>query len=238
MLNRVVYFSLCLSMFNVTASEKFTFSTGLETIEQNISIQVLQEAYQKIGLTTAVLRFPNLRSLVTANSGYVDGEVSRISQINQRFKNLLQVPVVINYIEGYVFASRNTIPIKDWASLRGYKLVCVRGLLFVEQNLSLRSMPCAHVTRFSQAVNLLQKKRFDATVFPKLTGLKIIQDLQLNGVFMLDAQLIKVDLFHYLHKKHKAFLPSITATLRVMEESGRIAAIREEFITNNNLNGS
>lgn len=234
--NRIVFASLFMLIFNVSASENLVFSTGIEAAEQDISVQILTEAYQQIAHTIDVLHYPNLRSLVEANSGDVDGEVSRISHLNQRFENLLQVPVAINYIEGYAFSAQDDLQVDNWESLRAYKLVCVRGVQFVERNLCLHDIQCDQVTTFSQAVNLLQKRRYDIAVFPKITGLNMVKKNKARDVVIQGARLIKFDLYHYLHKKNKNILPKITAILQQMKASGRMVEIREGYMLAHNVN--
>lgn len=233
--NRIIFASLCLLILNVSASENLVFSTGQGVVEQEVSIQVINEAYQRIAQKFVVLQYPNMRSLVEANSGHVDGELSRISHIDQQFENLLQVPIAINSIEGYALWAQNIRQIVNWESLRGYKLVCVRGVQFVEQNLSLHNIHCDPVTTFSQAVNLLQRGRYDVAVLPKNTGLNAVKNNQAKDVYIQGERLIKIDLYHYLHKKNKIILPKITAVLQEMQGNGRISEIRAEYRLEHNL---
>ena len=227
---RNIYIILLLLTSVASAGENLVFSTGVDTLEQGISVKVIQEAYQLIDLDVDIIRYPNMRSLMKSNSGEVDGELSRISNINQKFKNLLQVPVEINYIDGYAFSAKKNLQVLDWESLRDFELVCVRGLLFVEKNLSSRNMQCYPVSTYSQAIDLLQKGRFDITVLPEITGLSIIKKNQAKDVYIQGNRLIRVDLYHYLHKKNKHILPKISAILHKMQTSGRIEEIRAEYV--------
>jgi ABC-type amino acid transport substrate-binding protein len=212
-----------------STGKNLVFSTGVDTLEQGVSVKVIHEAYQQMALKVDILRYPNMRSLVKSNNGDVDGELARINNINQQFKNLLQVPVVINHIDGYAFSAKENLQVSDWESLKEYELVCVRGLLFVEQNLSQRNMPCYQVSTYSQAINLLKIGRFDIAVLPEITALNIIEKNQAKNVYIQGKRLIRVDLFHYLHKKNKHILPKITAVLQEMRTSGRIEKIQEEY---------
>ena len=206
---RIFFAIILMATSFVSTGNNLVFSTGVDTLEQEVSGKVIHEAYQQIALKVDILSYPNMRSLMKSNNGEVDGELARISHINQRFKNLLQV--------------------SDWESLREYELVCVRGLLFVEQNLSQRNIPCYQVSTYSQAINLLKIGRFDIAVLPEITAISIIKKNNAKNVYIQGNRLIRVDLFHYLHKKNIHILPKITAVLQKMKTRGRIEEIRTEY---------
>jgi len=41
---------------------------------------------------------------------------------------------------------------------------------------------------------------------------------------------VKKDLFHYLHKKHLALLPKITAVIRSMKEDGELELLKAQYL--------
>lgn len=218
---------------SVSANDKMVFSTGKEATIQNISELVLIEAYDKIGYEIEVRRLPNARALFSSNCGDVDGEVSRVKGINRDFDNLIQIPVAINFLEGYAFSKKPSLEITNWESLRDYKLVCVKGVKFVEANLKKRNIDCYEVTFFTQAVKLLQVERFDTAVFPRINGISAIRDAKVQDIQPVGRPLIKAKLYHYLHKKHAKVATTIQAVFEEMEQCGRIAEIREDYISKN-----
>jgi len=215
------------------ANEKMVFSTGEGATIQDISELVLIEAYNKIGYDIEVKRLPNARALMSSNFGKVDGEVSRVKGINKKFVNLIQIPIAINFLEGYAFSKKSSLEITNWESLRKYKLVCVRGVKFVEANLNKRSIDCHEVTLFTQAVKLLQLDRFEVAVFPRINGISAIREAKLADIKPVGKPLIKTKLYHYLHKKNKNIVTKIQTVLEEMEQSGRIAEIRAEYFKKN-----
>jgi len=52
-----------------------------------------------------------------------------------------------------------------------------------------------------------------------------IQNVQIVG-----TRLIKIDLYHYLHKKNKHLVKKLQSVILEMEKSGRISEIREACI--------
>lgn len=215
------------------ANQKMVFSTGEGATIQDISELVLIEAYNKIGYDIEVKRLPNARALMSSNFGKVDGEVSRVKGINKKVVNLIQIPIAINFLEGYAFSKKSSLEITNWESLRKYKLVCVRGVKFVEANLSKRNIDCHEVTLFTQAVKLLQVGRFEAAVFPRTNGICAIRKANVLDIKPVGKPLIKTKLYHYLHKKNANMVIKIQTVLEEMEQSGRIAEIRVEYIEKN-----
>jgi hypothetical protein len=215
------------------AHEKMVFSTGEGATIQDISVLVLIEAYKKIGYDIEIRRLPNARALMSSNLGKVDGEVSRIKGINKKFTNLIRVPIAINFLEGYAFSKNPSLEITNWESLRKYKLVCVRGVKFVEANLSKHNIDCHEVTLFTQAVKLLQIDRFEAAVFPKINGICAIREAKVEDIKPVGNPLIKTKLYHYLHKKNSHRVNKIQMVLEEMEKSGRIAEIRADYTQKN-----
>jgi polar amino acid transport system substrate-binding protein len=219
---------------SVNANELLAFSAPKEGVIQDISANVLIEAYRKIGYDVKVKRFPNARSLVLSNNGDVDGEVSRIKGINKKHNNLIRIPITVNFLEGYAFAKKASILVTNWESLKEYNLLCVRGIKFVEFNLAKRNINCHHVTLFSQAVKMLQLGRYDVAIFPKISGISAIKKEKVKDVQAVGKPLIKIALYHYLHKKHKNIANAITTVLTEMEKKGRIKEIRDEYIRKHN----
>jgi polar amino acid transport system substrate-binding protein len=217
------------------ASETLVFSMAEESMIQDISAQVLVEAYNKIGYKVELKRFPNARSLFIANMGEVDGEVSRIKGLNKQFVNLRRVPVAVNILEARAFSKKTDTKITNWESLRKHKLLCVRGVKFIEANLAKRNIYCEDVTSFAQAVKILQWGRSDIAVLPKINGLNAIKEEKAQDVKVVGNQLITKELFHYLHKKHINIMAEIQVVLSEMEKSGRMAQIREEYLEKHTL---
>lgn len=228
-------FYLFLLLLPEMVNAEYIFSAPEEAAIQEISEQVLTEAYNNIGLKFSVKHFPNARSLLIANSGEIDGEVSRVEGLDKEFKYLIRIPVEINYIEGNSFVLNTNIKVSNWEDLRKYSLVCVNGIQFVRQNLQQLNINCNYVTAFSQALEMLQRGRVDIAVLPKINGVAAIKEAKATNISIIDQALIKMNLYHYLHKKNKEIIPALHSELIKMQANGRIAAIRKNYLENNGL---
>lgn len=201
---------------------------------QGISEEVLKEAYNKIGYDIKVEYIPNTRSLIMANSGNYDAEMSRVEGIDNKFKNMLRIPVPINYLEAYAFSKKN-ININDWKDLNKYSLGCVRGVKFIEQKLRNEKIDCSYVTFYSQIIKMLRFDRIEIAVIPRINGMNQIKEEKAKDIHLIEPALEKANLYHYLNKKHSEIAPKLKDVLLEMEKSGRIKEIREKFLLKNNL---
>lgn len=219
---------LACSLFAAPAqAEKLTLSAFEGSPGQDMSAVILQEAYASMGFEIEVRRYPGLRSLKTANEGYVDGELSRVRAFEKDYSNLVRVPVPVNYLAGTAFSKIEDLELRGWESLNGYTIGITRGMKFAERGTA--GMSIVYANSHKQLFQLLDKGRVDVAINPLVNGLAIIQQLKLEGVRALEPSLVHIDLYHYLHKRHAALVPQITATIQEMKASGRIDEIRGQF---------
>jgi ABC-type amino acid transport substrate-binding protein len=234
---KYVYISYLFSLlFSGVVKAEFIFSAPDDAAIQKVSEQVLTEAYGNIGSTFSIKFFPNARSLLIANSGELDGEISRIEGLEKKFINLVRIPVAINYIEANSFVLNSNVHItaSNWEDLRKYSLVCVNGVHFITQNLEKFKIECNYVTTFPQALEVLRLGRVDIAVLPKITGVALLKE-EANDIIMIDKPIITMNLYHYIHKKNKDIIPVLQAELIKMQASGRIESIRKHYLENNGL---
>ena len=231
---RIVTFflrSLCISVILASTglSATLTFSTSIDPIAK-ISITVLREAYQQLGFEIIIRKYPAQRSLVESNSGNTDGEVNRINGINRHYPNLLQVISPINYLEGVIFSFQKKPFNGTLAQCRNCLIGIRRGTKFAEKaTFGLRR---TIVNTNSQLFKMLDLERINMVLTSRTEGLLELKKLNLPLVHILSPPVIKTDLYHYLHKKHKNLLPKISKVLSQMGKEGCIEAIRSEYLNN------
>ena len=219
------------------ASSKLVFSTAEESAIQDISVQVLREAYAEIGYELEIVRTSNARSLMLANQGRTDGEVSRVQGIENEFSNLVRVPVTVNILDVRAFSKSPAVKVVNWEGLKGYRLICVKGSKLVERNLASREIECYFVTQFAQAINMLNAGRGDIAILPEVNGLQAIKHLNLPGIGMTESSLHRAGLYHYLNIKHQGLVAKINSALQRMQARGRIKQIRAEYLKSQQVGG-
>lgn len=201
-----------------------------ESFIQYLSAHVVTQAYKRIGYDVQIRELPNARALSESTSGNLDGEVSRIAGIELTHPDLLRIPIAVNKLEGIAFSSATDIDIKTWDDLRGYTIICVRGIKFVEQNLQERNINCSDTTYISQAIKMLEMKRGDILILPRLNGLKYLSEQAQTNIKPVSTALVELPLYHYIHKSNQRLYNDLLRELKSMEESGEIRRYREAFM--------
>jgi len=224
----IILLSLLTIKISIYAQDKLVLSRSYGPITM-ISERVVSEAYNRLGIQVQIEKFPSERSITESNNGKVDGEVSRISGIDDIYSNLIMVPVMVNWFDIVVFTKDIKSSVTGWDSLKPYTIGIKIGTKFAE--MGTKGMTVSPVSTSEQLFLMLDFRRTDVVVMSRVTGLFEIKQLQLQGIRILEPPLSKKKLYHYIHKKHKSIIPALTKVLQDMETEGRIEEIREQAIT-------
>ena len=193
--------------------------------------EVLREAYARAGLTVGRTLLPGVRSLRSSNGGETDGEMGRVAGIEDRYPNLVRVPVVVMRTEIVAFALRATevwAP-GGWGDLLPYEVAIPRAILIIEKRALEHGLNFRKLDTVDQMMRTLLKGRYQVAVTDKYKALVTLAGLRREGVSvdaieMLSPPLITVNLYHYLHRKNFRLLPRLTKALEAMEGEGIIEA--------------
>ncbi len=213
---------------HAAAQNRLVLVTPPNTVDTVISEVITREAYNRIGITVKIKKYPGERALRLANAGKVDGEVQRINGIAANYHNLVQVFPAINYIEGAAFSATKEFEVAGWRSLKPYRLGYIRGIKFAERNT--KEMDSTAVGDYPGLFQMLNDKRLEVIISPRLNGLYQMKQLGVRKVRELKPAIMRFDLFHYLHQKHVKLVPKISTVFKTMERAGELAAIRKHVI--------
>ena len=181
---------------------------------------VLTEAYARLNIPISIVFTPAERSLRLANRGIVDGEVFRVMGIDDIYTNLIRLPVPINTIEIVAFVKNKNIKITNWDDLRPYRVGIRRGVKLLEKATS--GMIVFPLSKVSQLFSMLEKNRLDVIIVSKVIANNSFESSPPDDIYMLNPPLAKVELYHYIHKKHIKLVPAISQVLKDMEQEGFI----------------
>jgi polar amino acid transport system substrate-binding protein len=212
------------------AEAQLRFSVVEGATNMQISERVLAEAYQRLGMSFQLERYPGARSLRNVDSGFVDGEVSRLGGLEKTHPNLLRVAVAVNQLEAVAFSRDIDVRVQGWASLKPYRVGIRRGVAFAERGTAAAGIETQTVDSVEQLFHLLQAGRVDLVVLARINGLEAIEVLGDPRIHPLDPPVESFPLFHYLHAHHRDLVPRLTTVLKQMAKEGRIRQIREDFI--------
>ncbi len=213
---------------SMALGETLRFAGIKGSLNTYISMQVLEEAYAKLGIRIELVELPAERALYVSSSGKLDGEVFRIANLHSRYRDLVPVPTAINELEGVVFVKKIDFKVNGWDSLKPYKTGGQVGVKFVERNTS--HMNPYMVGSNNQLFKMLDRERIDVAVAAYVNGIKAIKEQKLTSIRALKPPLETYPLYHYLHKKHAHLIDKLNPVLLKMQTSGRIRQIREAYI--------
>lgn len=222
-LSRLLLFFISLLLpICLQGAEKLTLSGGGEDNDpfDRISKEVLTEAYRRIGIEISFKTLPPLRALKLSNTGKLDGEMHRVTDIEKTHPNLIKIPVPINKIEVIAFTIKEDITIQNTNDLKPYTIGIRHGIKFSKD--ITHGLKVHEVNKTDQLFRMLGLWRIDVALSTRTAGLKVIKKLDLKKVNIPAKPLVTLDLYHYLHSKHQHIIPLITDSLTTMESEGWI----------------
>ncbi len=187
---------------------------------------IASETFRRAGYKLRLVKLPAERGLRNTNDGIEDGELTRIAGLEQIYSNLIRVPEKLLDWEFTAF-SKNDVIVPSWTKLREYRVGFIRGWKIYEQGLS----GASHITMAEnpeQLFRLLALERIDVALYEKWLGSALIQHSGPREAHALTPALAIREMYIYLHKRHAASVPAITAALRSIKSEGFYERIYRE----------
>lgn len=180
--------------------------------QDRLSEERLRKAYQQLGFDIRVVILPGRRALMEANMGRVDGELRR-SRIDQdKYPDLLPVPVPINHLELCAFGLTELPGFTGIASLKHYRVGVVRGGRQSER-LGAMSASLHLVTSAEQLFLMLQSGRIDLAI-GNCKSVHHLASLPDHDLYIYTPPLERVPLYHYLHKRNRKLIEPLAEILK------------------------
>ena len=181
--------------------------------------EVTREALKRVGYQLVINRLPAERGLRNADSGFIDGEMSRVKGIDKVYKNLVRVPEKIMDWEFFVFSKKSVNLQKGWENLANKSVAFIRGWKILEKNVP-NSASITRIKNSTQLFTLLENNRTDFIIYERWGGRHLVNQLQLFNVKLRSPALATREMFIYLNKKHQALVPKISQALFEMKRDG------------------
>lgn len=232
MVKRFLYVWVLVSVLaggGVCQAQSLIFSTfeGHKIVTETV-MQVMTEAYRRIGITIDIKRLPGERAIHCANDGKVDGELFRKKDgIEQIYTRLIKIPVCIHHADFVVFTKKTTLLIRSWEDLLPYTVGYKRGVKAIEMNL-IQGTQAQAVASIEQAFQKISRGRTDLAIDFRPDGLVTLKKLGLKDIHVLEPPIIRIDSYHYLHVKNRNLVAPLTTALQQMECEGLILDIQNK----------
>lgn len=220
-----VFFAIAaLSTFTASASDKIFLNTGIRepftTRDHKGFIDlVVKEAFKRAGLNAEVVVYQNsANSLSNANEGIDDGVALRIKGLEKKFPNLIRIPEKI-MDNDFVAYSLTPLSLENvFSSLKSYKVTHVKGWQIFIKNL--QDHPNVTVVKNPQSMfDKLSNNSVDIMLYERWQGLWRAKQSNIK-LQVSEPPLAKMEMFMYLHKKHKSHVDDVASALASMKKDG------------------
>ncbi len=234
---QALFLVIILTMYGLPASAQPTIvlNTALSAPVSNetqtgFADSVVSEAFRRIGYNLIIVHLPAERALINANKGIDDGDLIRISGLQKKYTNLIQVPEVIMQLNMVLFSKKTNFLIKNWSSINNYSLAIISGWKIFEENFGQyeNAIDIIKIDDEKQAFSLLLNGRVDFFSYSQWAGLYYLKKNNISDIKMLNNPLASPKFYIYLHKKHKDIVNILARELKKMKEDGTYKKIYDD----------
>jgi polar amino acid transport system substrate-binding protein len=224
---------MLLSTTNCFAATTITLNAG--TAEPFITADgggfygvLTKELFARIGIDAKVIRLPSARSIINANDGIDDGVVGRTAGMEEKYKNLIRIPISVVTFKFVAYSLDKQIQVTGWDSFAPYSVGYIRGWRIYEKHLT-KAKSFTIVNNAEQLFRLLMNRRADLILFELYRGIWWNEHLNANA-HIIGSPVAEKEMFIYMHKKHKDLVPKITQVLEAMKQDGTYQKIKHETL--------
>lgn len=192
--------------------------------------ELAQELFRKIGYQLKLDKLPAERALRNANNGLIDGEIIRVEGINKFYPNLVPVSEKLMTMNFVAFSRKENALKGSWSGLAKKEVAYITGWKIYD----IKVPKTSSITKTSDSkelFTLLGKDRVDFALYIRWGGHYMIDKLKIKNVHLQQPELAKKDMYMYLHKKHSALVPQLTAALVEMKKNGSYQKLVAKHLT-------
>lgn len=219
-------FSFCLVAEAETQINKLVFSQIAGSPLQARSAKVLKVLYGKLGIETHFEILPARRALESSNTGKTDGEIFRITDLDKRYPNLIQVPTILHTFNGYAYTMNGKI-INSWEDLRPYRIGLMHGVIWAEKGTE--DYNVVRLLGYRELLDKLLSGGIDIVIGTEFSFNLEVEESGITTKFYRGKPLSSLNVYHYLHKKNASLVNQVDAEIITMTKNGdieRISGIR------------
>lgn len=221
---KIFYFLLCSGLYICSAEaqvKKIVFGTNLpmEGHQSATIIPKLSQAFEQIGIEFEAIIVPSNRALSLANSGVVDGDISRVWNLHEitqnQYDNLIRINHKMLTVWVSVYSKNQDIVVNELTDLNKYSVCYINGRKLFDDTFQPLIKP-THLVKVNtdfQAFNLLDKERVDIVITTHMEGNQIINDNPEFHEIKEIKKILEIPIYSYINKKHEALVDKLTASL-------------------------
>lgn len=220
---------MLLGSFPYTAiSGEYVLGTGaVEPYHNNkltgIIDRILLEAFGRAGHQLTIQTLPSERSIVSANSGTLDGDAFRVEGLESEYLSLIQSdePIYQSFYSGFTLIKIDHFSGLD--SLEPYRIGIVRGHKVLEMNTE--GMNRQLVNSATELFERLKVGSFDVVLMNRVGAERTIQALDLESINILEPPVLTRNMHFYMNREHEEVIGQVDQAIREMKQDGSYEAI-------------
>lgn len=213
---------LCLLLSFPCFAKVYHFNSIQNLAEQEIGAIILYAIYQKLGLDIVIHPLPGKRAQLEVKNGTADGEIMRIWTYGQETPSSIRVPTPYYYLETTAFVKKNSgIIISSRDDLKKYRLAKVLGVKHTN-NITEGMTNVYDLASTENMMNFLLSGRADVALTNTIDGLLVLKKMNNPDIVPSGTPLETLNLFHYIHKKHRTLVPKVDGVIQEMIATGEL----------------
>lgn len=174
--------------------------------------RLLQHVYSFLGYSVEFHSMPLLRSLTEADHGHLDGELCRMEGLAERYPNLMRVRVPLCSVQGVAVVSQ-PLEFSSWEDFAGLRVTYRRGAVGVDSRLPAGTAVIL-APDLQKSLDLVVAGRVDAALLARSNLDPWMRASQYEHLHVIPLPFARIDMYHYLHKRHADLVPRVEAALR------------------------
>lgn len=190
--------------------------------------ELVRAACKRIGYGLNVAQLPVERALTNANAGVEDGDLYRTGGFEKDYPNLTQVPHALIDQEFVALSRKPDVQVGSWADLARYSVAHITGFKVLERKLE-GATNVTTVRNGEVLLEMLASGRADVILHNRWVGLWEARKAGL-AVRMQVPPLITVPMYMYLHRRHAALVPRLSAALDELRRDGTWQRLYDQIL--------
>lgn len=202
----------------------------LDSPSVQVQIRLYTEALRRLGRTLEVVSLPPARGSAMADSGEIDGELTRGSLYGKDHPNLVMVEEPSLVTEFIALTKNRTLKLDGWDSLTGtgLRVEYLLGAPLMKERLEPRVPPglLSSITSSEQGLKKLESGRTDVYIDVEASIAPLLDTAEARGAGIVKAGTMeRVAVHAYLHKKNALLARDLARVLAQMRREGVVDKI-------------
>ncbi|MCG8520824.1 MAG: transporter substrate-binding domain-containing protein [Pseudomonadales bacterium] len=192
--------------------------------------QILEIAYQRLGVGVSVMEVPTKRALLLADNGGLDGDLYRVDAVASNYPNLVRVefPLLQGKLLAVVRETENH-DLPHSPKNQPLRVSVLRGAIIAEDKARELGMEPILADDYDQVRSLLELGRVDVAFVSDVEGISPLTNEHWHRLKPIRKPVTTFTFYHYLNQRHAVLADHLAKVLEQLEREGIKAEVLESF---------